>query len=327
MENQKQSDSQELADLKSKLVKYESMDKYQNDELDLRELWSAVWQSKLLIILITFVFSIISIFYALNLPNIYKSEALLAPAEEQSADLGGMASQLGGLASLAGVSLGGGKANKTALALEVMKSKAFVFKFIEKYDITAELMAVKRWELESNTLIYNEDIYNSITKQWLRKVKYPRKPKPSLQEVYKAFQEIITIEEDTTSSMITISVEHLSPYIAKKWVDWLIDAINVEMKSRDLTEANNSITYLNKQLEQTRISGLQEILYQLIEEQTKTIMFANVRDEYVLKTIDPALIPELKSGPKRALICIVGTLLGIILSFFFLVLRFFLKRS
>jgi LPS O-antigen subunit length determinant protein (WzzB/FepE family) len=65
----------------------------------------------------------------------------------------------------------------------------------------------------------------------------------------------------------------------------------------------------------------------LIEEQTKTIMFANVRDEYVLKTIDPALIPELKSGPKRALICIVGTLLGIILSFFFLVLRFFLKRS
>lgn len=327
MENQKQSDRQELAELKSKLTMYENMDKYQDDELDLSELWSAIWQSKLLITLITFVFLVASVLYALNSPNMYKSEALLAPAEEQGADLGGMASQLGGLASLAGVSLGGGKTNKTALALEVMKSKVFVFKFIEKYDITAELMAVERWELESNALIYNEDMYNPKTKQWLRKVKYPRKEKPSHQEVYKAFQEIITIEQDTTSSMITISVEHVSPYIAKKWVDWLIDAINVEMKSRDLTEAENSIKYLNTQLEKTRISGLQEILYQLIEEQTKTIMFANVRDEYVLKTIDPALVPEERFKPRRTLIVIAGSFLGGILSFMFVLVRFFFSKE
>jgi uncharacterized protein involved in exopolysaccharide biosynthesis len=327
MENQKQSDSQELADLKSKLASYQNMNKYHSTEIDLKELWGAVWQGKLLIILVTFVFTLASVFYALSLPNMYTSEALLAPAEEESANMGGMASQLGGLASLAGVSLGASKTDKTALALEVMNTRAFIFKFIEKHNVTPELMAVKNWDLESNTLTYDESIYNPVTKQWLRVAKYPLKPKPSLQEVYKTFQDVVNVEQDPLTSMITISVNFISPYIAKQWVDWLINDINQEMKSRDLREANESINYLNNQLEKTSISGLQEILYQLIEDQTKTIMFANVREEYALKTIDPALVPELKSGPTRALICILAMILGGIFSILIVLVNYYIKKK
>jgi LPS O-antigen subunit length determinant protein (WzzB/FepE family) len=39
-------------------------------------------------------------------------------------------------------------------------------------------------------------------------------------------------------------------------------------------------------------------------------MLAKVRQEYAFKTIDPAVVPEVKSEPKRALICVLGTLLG-----------------
>ena len=295
----------------------------QDDKIDLAELWRAIWAGKWLIIAITTLFAVASVFYALSLPNVYKSEALLAPAEQQGGGLGGMASQLGGLASLAGVNLGGGQTDKTSLALEIMKSRAFVFKFIKKYDITAELIAAEDWDLNSNQLIYNENVYNSDNETWLRQVKLPLKPKPSLQESYKEFQKIISIEQDKANSMVTVSIEHYSPYIAQQWVNWLVDAINEEMKTRDLIEANNSIIYLNGQLEKTRVADLQEVLYQLIEEQTKTIMFANVREQYVLKTIDPALVPELKSGPKRALICVLGTLLGGILAVMIVLIRYF----
>jgi len=300
---------------------------HKDDEIDLAELWRAIWAGKWIIIAVTTLFAIASVVYALSLPNTYKSEALLAPAEAQSGGLGGMASQLGGLASLAGVNLGGGKTDKTALALEIMKSRAFIFKFIEKYDITAELMAGKSWDLNSNTLIFDDEIYNSENKKWLRDVKLPLMPKPSLQESYKAFQKIVSIEQDKTSSMVTISIEHYSPHVAQRWVNWLVDAINEEMKTRDLIEANNSIIYLNKQLDKTRVADLQEVLYQLIEEQTKTIMFANVREQYVLKTIDPALVPELKAGPKRALICVLGMLFGGILAAMIVLVRYFAKLS
>ena len=67
------------------------------------------------------------------------------------------------------------------------------------------------------------------------------------------------------------------------------------------------------------------MLYQLIEEQTKTVMFANVREQYVLKTIDPALVPELKSGPKRAFICVLGMLLGGVLAVVIVLIRYFLR--
>jgi len=309
---------QQLAQTQSASAKQE-----QDDEIDLAELWRAIWAGKWLIIVITSVFAVASVFYALSLPNIYKSEALLAPAEQQSGGLGGMASQLGGLASLAGVNLGGGKTDKTGLALEIMKSRVFIFKFIEKHKLTVPLMAVESWNRATNKLIYNEDVYNVKDKIWLRTVKTPLQSKPSLQESYKAFQKIIAVDQDKASSMVTISIEHFSPYIAQQWVTWLIEAINEEMKNRDLEEANNSIVYLQDKLEHTKVADFQTVLYQLIEEQTKTIMFANVRKQYVLKTIDPALVPELKSGPKRALICVLGVLLGSMLAVMVVLIRYF----
>ena len=56
-----------------------------DDEIDLRELFAAIWQGKWIIIAVTAVFAVVSVFYALSLPNIYKSEVLLAPAGEQQA--------------------------------------------------------------------------------------------------------------------------------------------------------------------------------------------------------------------------------------------------
>lgn len=295
----------------------------QDDEIDLAELWRAIWAGKWIIIVITSLFAVASVFYALSLPNIYKSEALLAPAEQQSGGLGGMASQFGGLASIAGINLGGGKADKTGLALEIMKSRAFVFKFIEKYKITPELMASKEWNMNTNELVYDVNVYDVTNKLWLRTVKAPLEAKPSLQESYKKFQSLVSVVQDKGNSMVTISIEHYSPKIAKQWVDWLIEAINDEMKNRDLTEAKSSVTYLNKQLENTKVADFQKVLYQLIEEQTKTIMFANVRKQYALKTIDPALVPELKSGPKRAFICVLGVFLGGLLAVIVVLIRYF----
>ena len=304
-----------------------NQERQQDDEIDLAELWRAIWAGKWIIIAIASLFAVASVFYALSLPNIYKSEALLAPAEQESGGLGGMASQLGGLASLAGVNLGGGKTDKTGLALEIMKSRAFVFKFIEEHELTEPLMAAKDWNLATNKLVYDADIYDVSTKKWLREVKLPLKPKPSLQESYEEFQKIVSINPDEKTSKIKISIEHYSPYIAQQWVNWLIDAINEEMKIRDLTEANNSVIYLNNQLAKTKVADVKTMLYQLIEEQTKTIMFANVRKQYALKTIDPALVPELKSGPKRALICVLGVLLGGIVAVMIILIRYFSKNN
>lgn len=300
-----------------------------DDEIDLRELFSAIWQGKWTVIAITSLFAVASVFYAINQPNIYKSEALLAPAEEQqNGGLGALAGQFGGLASLAGVNLGGGNAsNKSQLAIEILKSRQFTSQFIQKHNLLPNLMAVKSWDLASGNLMYNTDVYNPDTNTWLRQVKAPKKAEPSMQEAYKVFSSILIITESKESGMTTLAVEHQSPVIAQQWVNWLIQDINEVMKNRDVAEANKSTEFLTKQLNQTKIADIRTVLYKLIEEQTKTIMFANVRNEYVFKTIDPALVPEEKSGPKRALICILGVLLGGMLGIMFLLIRLFVSKK
>ena len=296
-----------------------------DDEIDLRELFTAIWQGKWIIVIITALFASASVYYAVNLPNIYKSEALLAPAEQDKTS--GLVGQFGGLASLAGVNLGAnGNVDKTQLAIEILRSRKFSREFINKYDILPDLMAAKTWNSETNTVLYDEKFYDVEQNKWVREVKAPYKPEPSMQEAYKKFIKIISANKNEETGMVTISVEHVSPVVAQQWVNCLIDDINQTMKARDVIEANESTDFLTQQLEQTKIADIRAVLYKLVEEQAKTIMFANVRDEYVFKIIDPAIIPEQKAKPARALICVLGTFLGGMISFIIILFRYFLKK-
>ena len=301
----------------------------EDDEIDLAELWHAIWSGKLLIIAITALFAISSVFYAINQPNIYQATTLLAPASEQGSagGLSKMAGQFGGLASLAGINLGGGGTDKTGLALEILKSRLFVENFIAKHQLLVPLMAAKNWDVNNNTLIFNDEIYNSETKVWLREVKAPRKPEPSYWEAFKAFKQILSVSTDKENGMITLTIEHVSPEIATQWLLWLVDDINSTMRDQDKLEAQNSIDYLSKKLQETQLADMQTVFYQLIEEQTKTIMLAEVSKEYVLKTIDPANAPEEKAKPKRALIVVLGTMLGGMLSVLIVLIRYFSNKN
>ena len=91
-----------------------------DDEIDLRELFDVLWAGKGIIIAITAFAAALSLAYALSLPNIYQSKALLAPkGGSGGGGLAAMASQFGGLASLAGINLpGGGDTSKSLIAQE-----------------------------------------------------------------------------------------------------------------------------------------------------------------------------------------------------------------
>jgi uncharacterized protein involved in exopolysaccharide biosynthesis len=101
---------------------------------------------------------------------------------------------------------------------------------------------------------------------------------------------------------------------AAQWVNQLVTSLNREISDRDVREASRAITYLRNQLNSTQLVEMQRVFYQLIETQTRVTMLANVREEYVFRVIDPAVVPDIRSEPRRAAICIIGSLLGAIFS-------------
>ncbi|ELH4833710.1 LPS O-antigen length regulator [Vibrio harveyi] len=299
-----------------------------NDEIDLSELFKVLWKGKWIIIATTFVFAVCSVIYAVNLPNIYKADALLSPAESSNGGgLSKMAGQLGGLAALAGVNINGGEMSQTDLAVQVMQSRQFIDSFVNNHDLLIPLMAAKGWDLANNKLILDDERYNPSRDEWLRKPEGLRGAKPTAQEAFEMFRkEILNISQNKDSGLYTVSVKHYSPYVAQQWVSWLIDDINKVMRERTIAETSQNLAYLNSQLQKTAVADMQSTFYKLIEEQTKSLMLAEVQDEFVFKVVDPAVVPELKYGPKRASICILGAVLGFIIGIFTTIIISFIKR-
>ena len=293
-----------------------------DDEIDLRELFSVVWAGKILIVAITAVFALVSVGYALSLANQYKASAVVSPAQSGGSSLGAMAGQLGGLASLAGINIGSGESNETQEAMEIMQSRGFMEEFIQTHDLQVPIYAAIGWDKGSNSLKLNSDLYDATSERWLIEDNESGENRaPSSWELYEKFRERVAVSQDKKSGLINISVEYYSPQIAKQWVDLFIITINDYMRARKLEQVNRNIEYLTAQIDKTAIADMREVFYQLVEEQTKSKMLAEASPEYAFVTVSRAMVPEQKSQPKRALVCILGTLLGGMLSVLWVLFR------
>jgi uncharacterized protein involved in exopolysaccharide biosynthesis len=284
---------------------------FADDQIDFAEIFGALWAGKPIVAGVSFVAGLLSVIISLSLPNVYTASALLSPAEQSSGGLSSLMSQYGGLASLAGLSLpSGGDASKAQLGIQLMQSRAFISDFVARRELLPDLMAVESWNIETNKIAYDPDIYDEDNNVWTRDAEAPLLPKPSDQEAVKEFIDILAISEDPQTRFVSVSIEHQSPIVAAQWLEWLIEDVNAAVKTQDVTEATRSIEYLKQQVANTSLAELQAMFFELIQSQTETVMLAEVRPEYVFKTIDPAVAPEEKSGPNRALICILGTIIG-----------------
>jgi len=281
------------------------------DHVDFRELIGDLWAGKWLISSTTIGVAVIAVIVVLLMPNIYRAEALLAPnGRENTGGLSALAAQYGGLASLAGINIGAGSTDNTDRGLEILKSRKFITEFIDRHDLLVDLIAADDWDIETGDLIIDPDEFDVRSGEWVRDVRPPKKTIPSLQEAYGDFMGILSVSQDKNTGFVTIAIEHVSPTVAKQWVDRLIDDLNSSIMRQDVAEAEQAINYLNEQIESTSLADLQNVFFGLIEEQTKTIMLAKVTDEYLLKTLDPAVVPEEKTKPRRGLLTALGGAFG-----------------
>ncbi len=296
--------------------------------IDLKELISVLWSGRKKILVVTFLFGLVSVIYALSIPNQYKATVLLAPAQSSSGGLSGALSDLGGLASLAGINVDSGESDESLIAQEIMKSWSFMEEFILENDLMVKVFAAEGWSKNSNRLLIDSDLYDEENNQWLIESEDSNKFRsPSSWELYESFSERLAISEDKKSGLVSISFEYYSPLIAKELLDMYVAAINEHMQKRKIDKVNNNILYLEEQIKNTSLAEMRDVFYNLIGEQTKNKMLAAASPEYALVVVGPSMVPELKSKPERALICIFGSLLGAVLSVLLVFSLHYLKKE
>jgi uncharacterized protein involved in exopolysaccharide biosynthesis len=112
---------------------------------------------------------------------------------------------------------------------------------------------------------------------------------------------------------VKIEVEWKSPQLAYDWANEIVARTNDELRNRALVKSENDLAYLQDQVQKSTVVEMREAIYHLMEDELKKAMLAKGNREYAFKVVDPAVIPEKKSWPRRTLIVLLGAMAGLML--------------
>jgi LPS O-antigen subunit length determinant protein (WzzB/FepE family) len=237
---------------------------------------------------------------SLQMRNMYRAEAVVSPTAESNNKGGSLKDEVGGIAELAGIDLGGGGGRKQE-AMATLMAPGFLREFIAKNDLMPILFD-ERWD--------------PATKNWR-----PGKKVPTLGQAAKRLKDDRIVNENTKTGLVTLSVEAHTPELAAKWTNGMIDLVNERLRQADIKTARNSLDYLNRELETATTVELRLAISHLIEQQINNQMMANVQRDYAYHFIDLAVPPEIKDSPKRTLISLGGAFAGLVLGLCFIALK------
>ena len=300
----------------------------EENEIDLLDLLNIIFLGRLIILYITSLVTIIGIIYSFLLPNIYESKAILVPVNSSNS-LSGALQNYSGLAGLAGIRLPNQtEDNNSIKALKKLDSLSFFENNIYPNIFLPDIMAIESWDSKTNSISYDGSIYIKKTDKWVRDYSYPDKLIPSPQESYEKFKDKhINISEDKDTGFVTLAIKHQSPYIAKEWTELFVNEINAFYREKDKDEAQKASSYLNKQILVTNLSEIKQVIAELLQSETQKLALIEANKSYVYDYIDPPVVMEKKSEPRRFLILVLSILTGMIFSILVVFIRHYFSRE
>lgn len=287
----------------------------EEDEIDLKELFNTILKYKYKIAAFSFVVVLATLCYVLSIPNSYKSEVILAPQSDGKSSGGGLAS----LASLAGVSIGGSDSKDPFTMMDTtLKDYEFNKYIIKKYNL------IEKFENPQN-LVFALGFDGFYSK--------PEKNESSEEEkIYNINQKLsktLSISSDKTSSLITLSAEHIDRFFAKELVDIYIEELINKIKLQDMKEIDKQIEYYNKELNNTYDVSLKEQLSKSLSALMQKRVFSLANDYYFVSKITDSRVAYIKekTKPKRALILVISIVTSLILGIFMAFFLEFIKSN
>ena len=305
----------------------------QDNEISLIDLFVVLWRWKIMIITITLlaaigvaVYSFISIKLPPEksfLPNVYTPKALmLIDDKSSSGSLSSLLSSsgMGGLVSLAGVNIPSGS-SYSKLATFLVGTNSMLDSLVDEFDI------IKRYKIETY-------------------------PKTSSRGIFKGR---LKADVDTKSGVFTISFTDIDPvfardvvnyctvYLGKRFDELGLDKNKIEKENLEVNIANTfqeiqQLEEESRKLERsvTSVSSTGRLpvittdmnrislelttkrqVYTQLKVQYELLKVSMASEKPIFQILEMAEIPEKKSGPSRAKICIIVTFAAAFFATFF----------
>ncbi|MDB6102008.1 MAG: polysaccharide chain length determinant protein [Gammaproteobacteria bacterium] len=266
------------------------------EAISLGSTFSRLWARKWLIVAAAIIVGGGSCITAFMLPREYEASVVIAPVADDTnsgrgGGLGSLVGQLGGLASVAGLSLNGNE--RKAESLAILQSESLTERFIKDNNLLPELFYTK-WDAAKHT--------------WRP---MPPDKTPTLWKANEFFKKSVRkVVTDAKTGLATVTITWRDPHTAATWANELVELANNTIRGRTIEESERNIAYLNDQISKSTMVAVQNSVSTLLESEIKKVMLARGSKEYAFRVLDSAIPPERASFPNRTVWTVLGFFFG-----------------
>ncbi len=264
-----------------------------DDEVDLIEIMRSLFRAWKTIAFITISSLVFAFAYAILSPEVYRAETLLSPVQGKNSGETSAMGQLGGLATMMGAQIQSD--SNVEFVIATLESRKFLGLFIKSKNLMPTLF---------------EEKWDKSKKAWLID------PPPSEQSAISVLKNIVSLDENKHSGLITLSVDWKNSQFCTTLANDIVKELNSQLRLQAISDSEKRIGFLERELAKTTLQDMRDVLYNLLETEKQKAMLANVNEDFALEVIDPAVEPTQPFEPNRKLIVVFGVLCGVVVSFF-----------
>jgi len=267
--------------------------------LDLDGLSSGIWRQRKGIGLYLLAGLALGMVWAIISRPLYEVEVVTIPVDAETAGSASLLESFGlsDLVSMASV----GQVSRKQEAIATLRSRSFLLSLISELNLMPQFFG------------------EGETPKW-KEMLGIGSPGTMGDAVDLLRDEIVEVIDDRRSGLVLLRVRWGDRHQSVVWANELVARVNKEMQTRAIERATRELEYLQEELARTESVEVRQAVFRLLEAQLKSLMLANVSDDFALRVLDPALLPDENKSvnlSKKARVAL-GLIVGMMLAFVYL---------
>ena len=282
-----------------------------DNEIDLRELFAALWRGKRLIIICVVLAIMLASLYLRLAERKYTVRYVFAPvaSENSGPNLGG----LGGLASLAGVSLPTSSSSDFLTYKFLLKSEEVAARMLKDRDLLVSVFS-SDWDTERE--LFRQPASGPLRSvvRGLKNLLTGNEPSayipPNAARLSAWMDKAFNSSEDRETGFLTLSAETAKPTLMVDVITRATQETDQLLKERYVATAEQTMSFYQQQLSRARAREHREALAKLIAQEDQKLMLASKGSYFVAEPITEPYVSLGPTSPKALLVLALSVVLG-----------------
>lgn len=282
-----------------------------DDEIDLKELFLALWRGKLTIVFICAIALFGGAVYLHKEERTFSVKAIYKPVAEdtQGPNLGGF----GGLASLAGISLPSSSGSDFTAFQALLTSQEVADILMNEQDVLSSLFK-SEWDAETKT--FSQPVKSArgrfigVLKKTLTGSEQSDYIAPNSQRLSNKLAKLVNVSVDKKTGYLAVSAEATDPQVQINLIQKMVSITDDLLKQRYIENAEDTLVFYQKKITLARSREQREALAKLMAQEDQRLMLAARGKNFVVEPLMRPTVSLYPTSPKASLILALSIALG-----------------